>query len=474
VNEISQQTQNGSNSQSAGILLRAQHITKRYQEEGSHTRGAQAPLTLDDVSLYIADGEFVALLGPSGCGKSTLLRILAGLLQPTSGQVLFKGVPQHGPNPNVAIVFQSFALFPWLTVLQNVELGLKALALSPTQQVKRALAAIDTIGLDGFEDAYPKELSGGMRQRVGFARALVVEPTLLFMDEPFSALDVLTAANLRKELLSLWESKSIPTQAILLVTHNIDEAVSMADRIIILGANPGHIRVTLPGLPRAQRSFQSEAHTEMVDLIYRIMTSPQQDVATLLSAKVPQAQTVPLTVPLRPYQILPHVSIGDITGLVELVHARGGREDLYQLGRHLHLEIDDLLPIVEAVDVLDMGDTEEGDLVLTEAGKHFAEAGVLEEKQVFREQALAHVRLLQKIVEELQNAPGHSLPEEYFLSLLEKHFSKEEAQQQLETAINWGRYAELFTFNENRGLFHLEEPEEAGASSAAEQAKKQV
>src|SRR5579875_2032532 len=295
------------------LLLEARGITKIYEAEGKQPRGVRPPVVLEDVNVQIAAGEFVALLGPSGSGKSTLLRILAGLLRPTKGQVLFKGVPQYGPNPHLAIVFQSFALFPWLTVLQNVELGLEVQELTRTQRLKKALAAIDTIGLDGFEDAYPKELSGGMRQRVGFARALVVEPTLLFMDEPFSALDVLTAANLRKELMSLWQSKSIPTQAILLVTHNIDEAVSMADRIIILGANPGHIRVTLPGLPRAQRSFQSEAHTEMVDLIYRIMTSPQQDVATLLSAKVPQAQTVPLTVPLRPYQILPHVSIGDIT-----------------------------------------------------------------------------------------------------------------------------------------------------------------
>jgi NitT/TauT family transport system ATP-binding protein len=467
------QAESRNDTKTGGILLRALHISKRYQPEGSAPGKGQAPLTLDDVSLYVADGEFVALLGPSGSGKSTLLRILAGLLQPTSGQVLFKGVPQRGPNPQVAIVFQSFALFPWLTVLQNVELGLKALDLTPTQRIKKALAAIDAIGLDGFEDAYPKELSGGMRQRVGFARALVVEPTLLFMDEPFSALDVLTAANLRKELLSLWETQRIPTRAILMVTHNIDEAVSMADRIIILGANPGHIRVTLPGLPRSERGFQSEAHTALVDMIYRIMTSPQEDIARLLATQAPQAQTGPLpAVHRRPYQVLPHVSIGDITGLVELVHMRGDREDLYQLGRHLHLEIDDLLPIVEAVDVLDLADTEEGDLVLTEAGKRFAEAGVLEEKQVFREQALAHVSILRKIVEELQKAPGHSLPEEYFLSLLEQHFSKEEAEEQLETAINWGRYAELFTFNENRGLFRLEEAEEAGNAQAAEQARR--
>jgi NitT/TauT family transport system ATP-binding protein len=455
-------TQQDGATATAEELLEARLCSKTYEIEGKHAQGVHTPLVLDNVQLQIHAGEFVALLGPSGSGKSTLLRILAGLLQPSQGQVLFKGAPQYGPNPHVAIVFQSFALFPWLTVLQNVELGLEAQPMTPTQRLKRALAAIDLIGLDGFEDAYPKELSGGMRQRVGFARALVVEPELLFMDEPFSALDVLTAANLRKELLSLWRAQTMPTRAILMVTHNIDEAVSMADRILVMGTNPGHIRVELPGLPVEQRTAQSEAHTSLVDLIYRIMTSPQEDMASLLATRAPRAQTgqlVPL--PTRPYQVLPHVSIGDVTGLVELVHTKGGREDLYQLGRHLHLELDDLLPLVEAADMLDLADTEEGDLVLTEPGRRFAEAGVLEEKQIFREQALAHVSILRKIVQSLEAAPGRSLPEEYFLSLLEKHFNKEEAQAQLETAINWGRYAELFAFNEDRGMFRLEEPEPA-------------
>src|SRR5579875_2847544 len=253
------------------VLLEARMCSKSYQAQDKHAKDAPSHLVLDCVQVKIHAGEFVALLGPSGSGKSTLLRILAGLLAPSSGQVFFKGTPQYGPNPYIAIVFQSFALFPWLTVLQNVELGLEAREMTKTQRLKKALAAIDLIGLDGFEDAYPKELSGGMRQRVGFARALVVEPELLFMDEPFSALDVLTAANLRKELLGLWRAHTMPTRAILMVTHNIDEAVSMADRILIMGANPGHIRVELAGLAPEQRSLQSEAHTTLVDLIYRIM-----------------------------------------------------------------------------------------------------------------------------------------------------------------------------------------------------------
>ena len=366
----------------AETLLEARVCSKTYETEGKLPQGVSPHLVLDSVQLSMHSGEFVALLGPSGSGKSTLLRILAGLIQPSKGQVYFKEQPQYGPNPRVAIVFQSFALFPWLTVLQNVEIGLESQPLTQTQRLKRALAAIDLIGLDGFEDAYPKELSGGMRQRVGFARALVVEPELLFMDEPFSALDVLTAANLRKELLGLWREQSMPTRAILLVTHNIDEAVSMADRILVLGANPGRIRVELPGLPVAQRSFQSEEHTKLVDLIYRIMTSPQEDVGKLLEAQAPHAKTGQLVLPAQsPYQVLPHVSIGDVTGLVELVQLRGGREDLYQIGRHLNLEIDDLFPMIEAADILGLANIEEGDLVLTEEGKHFAEAGVLEREE---------------------------------------------------------------------------------------------
>jgi len=441
------------------VLLEARQISKTYEAEGKNARGGPPPLVLDTVQLQINSGEFVAILGPSGSGKSTLLRILAGLLQPSSGQVLFKGVPQYGPNPHLAIVFQSFALFPWLTVLQNVDLGLQALDLSRTQRLKRALAAIDTIGLDGYEDAYPKELSGGMRQRVGFARALVVEPELLFMDEPFSALDVLTAANLRKELLGLWSTHSIPTRAIVLVTHNIDEAVSMADRIFVLGSNPGHIRVELPGLPQAERSIQNEAHTALVDLIYRIMTSPNEEVSALLPTVAPRAQTGQLPKAPASPRLLPHASIGDITGLIELVHTQGDRADLYQIGRTLQLEIDDLLPMVEATDLLALSETREGDLVLTPQGQRFAEAGVLQEKQVFREQALAHVPLLGQIVHALETTPGHILPEEYFLSTLEAQLGEEWAQEQLDILVDWGRYAELFSYQEERGIFRLEDPE---------------
>src|SRR5258708_18125276 len=293
-------------------IIEARKLEKFYpQPDGSRIQ------VIAPTDLAIYPGQIIVLLGPSGCGKSTLLRMLTGLSPASAGSVYWHGHPVRDESPNVSIVFQSFALFPWLTVLENVEAPLEARGIPPIERHKRALRIIDAVGLDGFETAYPKALSGGMKQRVGVARALVVEPELLFMDEPFSALDVLTAANLRKELLGLWRSQSMPTQAILMVTHNIDEAVSMADRILVLQANPGRIRVELPCLPPAERSLQSEAHTNLVDLVYRIMTSPQEDVAALLPAH-PQAKTRPLTPATpRPYQLLPHVAIGDVTGLID-------------------------------------------------------------------------------------------------------------------------------------------------------------
>jgi NitT/TauT family transport system ATP-binding protein len=439
------------------VLLEARQITKAYDEDRA-TRGTLPKLVLDTIQLEIRAGEFIAILGPSGSGKSTLLRLLAGLVQPSTGQVLFKGQPQRGPNPGVAIVFQSFALFPWLTVLQNVELGLEAHDVPRTQRLKRALAAIDLIGLDGYEDAYPKELSGGMRQRVGFARALVVEPELLFMDEPFSALDVLTAANLRKELLSLWQSRRIPTKAIVMVTHNIDDAVSMADRILVLGANPGHIRVDLPGLPMEERAVQTAAHTDLVDRIYQIMTSPLGDVTELLAAgKVTgiPSQVVPAT---HHFQVLPEVEIGDLTGLVELVHAQGDRSDIYEIGRALQLEVDDLLPLIDGLTLLSLAETYEGDLMLTAEGRRFAEADLLEKKTIFRTQALARIAILRQIMQTLEAAPEHTAPETLFVEQLQEHFTEEEAWAQMSAAVNWGRYAELFTYYEDTGIFALEDP----------------
>jgi NitT/TauT family transport system ATP-binding protein len=440
-------------------VLAARQVSKFYGDE--HER----VLVLDSIDLELRAGEFIALLGPSGSGKSTLLRILAGLLKPSRGEVLVHAQPLQGANPQVAIVFQSFALYPWLTVQENVELGLLVKDLTPKERRERALAAIDLIGLDGFETAYPRELSGGMKQRVGFARALVVEPEVLFLDEPFSALDVLVAENLRHELLDLWRERKIPTRAILMVTHNIDEAVKMADRLLVFGANPGHVRVELPGLPLAQRHAKDGPHAQLVDTIYRIMTNPQEDVTKLL----PGARPVQVATPAA-YQMLPHVSIGELTGFIERLHHLGGREDLYALAHTLHLEADELLPLAEAADVLGFADLAEGDVFLTEEGQHFAEAGVLEEKDLFRTQALTTVELLRRIVRELQGAPDQVLREDGLLEELEQTFSPQEARQQLDTAIDWGRYAELFAYDDDAGEFFLEEevPSAGGSGSVGQ------
>ena len=449
---------NGTNGTRAAVgqevLLEARGVSKYYGDEHQHV------LVLDDISLELRAGEFIALLGPSGSGKSTLLRILAGLVAPSRGEVLAHHQPLRGANPQVAIVFQSFALYPWLTVLDNVELGLLSTDLTLAQRRERALSAIDLIGLDGFETAYPRELSGGMKQRVGFARALVVQPEVLFMDEPFSALDVLVAENLRHELLDLWQERKIPTKAVLMVTHNIDEAVSMADRLLVFGANPGRIRVEVPGLPRHLRQPKGDAHAQLVDTIYRIMTNPEEDATRLL----PGVRAVRPAPEERPYQMLPHVGIGELTGFIERLYMLGGREDLYELAEDLHMEADDILPLAEAADLLGFGDLQEGDVLLTEVGTVFAGAGVLDEKDIFRRQALNNIELLRQIVRELGAAPGERMSEDALLEDLEQRFSPAEARRQLDTAIDWGRYAELFAYDDNAGEFFVEEDASAPAA----------
>ena len=426
------------------VLLAAEHVTKAY--------GSDRLPVLDDVSVAFHDGEFVALLGPSGSGKSTLLRLLAGLLVPTSGRVLTRGRPLYGPNPQVAIVFQSFALFPWLTVLQNVELGLTARGtLSPAERRTRALQAIDMVGLDGFEEAFPKELSGGMKQRVGFARAVVVEPEVLLMDEPFSALDVLTADNLRQDLRELWRARSIPTRAVILVTHSIDEAVSLADRILVLGANPGHIRIDLKGLSPEQRQARSAARTQLVDTIYRIMTNPDEEAATLVG----RAPAAPAR--HRRYQVLPDVEIDEMVGLLQYLSGIGGRANLHQLSRDLQIRSDDLLGILEAADLLGFADIAGREVFLTPDGERLAVAGVEEEKTLFRQHVVEQIALVHHMVRELESAPHHTLEGERILEELEASFTSEEATRQFDTAINWGRYAELFSYDDTTDELHLDE-----------------
>jgi NitT/TauT family transport system ATP-binding protein len=399
-------------------------------------------------------------LGPSGSGKSTLLRTLAGLVQPSAGQVLVHGQPLEGPNPQVAIVFQSFALYPWLTVLQNVELGLLAKDVPRTERRKRSLAAIDLIGLDGFEDAYPRELSGGMKQRVGFARALVVEPEALFMDEPFSALDVLTAQNLREQLLDLWTGGDMPTRAILMVTHNIDEAVGLADRLVVLAADPGRIRADIPGLALNKRRQKTPEYATLVDAIYRLMTSPQARVEDIL----PLARPVQAPVVERAYQTLPDAKIDDLIGLVSHLAEANGRKDLPVLARDLQLEVDELLPLLDGLAILGLGAAQEGDAVLFDLGRQFAAAeDVQEQKPIFRAQVMRNVELIRQIMDQLRESDQHSFKEDALLEQLQENFSEPEARRQLDTAIDWGRFAELFAYDDGSGELYLEKEEPPAA-----------
>jgi NitT/TauT family transport system ATP-binding protein len=409
----------------------------------------------------VESGQILALLGPSGSGKSTLLRMLTGLTRPSAGEVLWHGQPISTCAPNVSIVFQSFALFPWLTVFENVEAPLKARGVGSFERRKRSLRIIDTVGLDGFEQAYPKELSGGMKQRVGFARALVVEPEVLFMDEPFSALDVLTAENLRSELLELWGKKAIPTKAIFIVTHNIEEAVLLADRIIVLGKNPGCIRTDFEvGIPRP-RDRKSSEFTNYVDYIYKVLTSPVLPGTALHPPKEPLLPAVACA-PRVTYQMLSHARPGGIAGLLELIDDRpNGREDMYRLADELSFELDDLLPIVDAARQLGFLKVEEGDAQITPEGHEFANAEILRQKDLFRKAVLSNVTLLRQITRTLEAKRDHSAPEELFHDLLDEHFSEEESKRQLETAISWGRYAELFEYDADRHRLYLPQAEVA-------------
>jgi len=425
-------------------LVEARHVSKTFGSDDSRV------LVLKDVNIEIREGEFIALLGPSGSGKSTLLRILAGLIPPSSGEVLAHGAPLQGTNPNVALVFQSFALLPWLTVLENVELGLLPKGLSDTDRRKRAEQAVELIGLKGYETAYPREISGGMKQRVGFARALVVEPELLMLDEPFSALDVLVADTLRRELVDLWQQRRIPTRAILMVTHNIDEAVRLADRLVVFQANPGTIRAQCTGLPRADRDSKDAAHTDLVDRIYQVMVNPKDDADRILAG----ASALATAVPPGPGHSIPSVSVSALTGFVHKLQALGGREDLHDLARDLPMEADELLPVVDAANLLDLVELVQGDAALTPEGKRFAEANATERRQLFKRQAIANVEILRQLVAQLDSAPGGRLQEDDLLDRLEQSFSPVEARRKLDTAIRWGRYAGLFTYNDDRGEFH--------------------
>jgi NitT/TauT family transport system ATP-binding protein len=426
-------------------IIEARKLEKFYAQDGNRIQVIAAT----DLAVY--PGKIVALLGPSGCGKSTLLRMLTGLSPASAGGVFWHGQPVQGETPNVAIVFQSFALFPWLTVLENVEAPLEARGMSAMERHKRALRIIDAVGLDGFETAYPKELSGGMKQRVGVARALVVEPEVLFMDEPFSALDVLTAETLRGELLELWLEHKIPTRAIFIVTHNIEEAVVLADRIIVLGRNPAHIHADFSVEIAHPRDRKSPRFLELVDAIYRVLTRPDLKEDTLHPAAAEAAAAHPHVI------MLPHTRPGGMAGLLEILVDQGGRADLHRLAGELSLEVDALLPTVDTAILLGFLQVEEGDAVITPEGQAFAQADIQARKAIFRKAALANIPLLRQMEQALKAKSNRTLQDEFFRDLLDEHFSEDESRRQLETAIQWGRYSEIFDYDAATGKLTLTE-----------------
>jgi NitT/TauT family transport system ATP-binding protein len=429
-------------------LLQVQGVGKSFwKSDGDEV------VVLDDVSLTLRRGEIVGLLGRSGSGKSTLLRLIAGLDAPTQGAVRYLGAPVAGPAAGIAMVFQGFALFPWLTVLGNVQLGLEAMRMPEAQMRKRSLEAIDLIGLDGYESAYPRELSGGMRQRVGFARALVVHPNILLMDEPFSALDVLTAETLRTDFLELWSQGELPIGSVLLVTHNIEEAVQMCDRLLIFSTHPGRVVSEIPvDLPQP-RGALDPAVRALVDRVYVEMTARPR-IARAGQRAEPVAAVARIDMPLE------HVSTNLLSGLIEAVSAPPyeGRADLPAIAQALHMEADDLFPVAEALQTLRLAEVEGGDIRLTDAGLAFARSETDERKNLFAHQLLAHVPLAAHVRHVLDERSAHLAPKSRFLDELEDYMTEQSAEQTLRALISWGRYAEIFAYDDQRQLFSLENP----------------
>lgn len=425
--------------------LELRHVWQSYPKSSG-----EPFVVLADINVSLHAGELVGLLGRSGCGKSTLLRIASGLLRPTSGEVRYHGRTVEGPAEGIAMVFQTFALFPWLTVLANVQAGLDALGIPEAEARHRALAAIELIGLDGFENAYPRELSGGMRQRVGFARALVVDPTILLMDEPFSALDVLTGEILRSDFVDLWTAHSLPIKSILLVTHNIEEAVFMCDRILILSSNPGRVAAeTTVSLPHPRYRLGA-AFREIVDDIYSRMTAgPVPNVNA-------QNQEAAATISTK----LPGISSIRIAGMAEILSGApfNGRAELPTVAAHLRLALKELLHTAEAMQMLGFAELHSRALHLTAAGRALAEADADGRKRLFAEHLLRAIPLAAHIRRVLDERPTHVAPRIRFAAELEDHLSAEDAEDTLNAVIGWGRYAECFSCDDVGKTFSLEGP----------------
>ncbi|RIK39054.1 MAG: nitrate ABC transporter ATP-binding protein [Chloroflexi bacterium] len=432
------------------LLLRVEHVTRVFGQ------GDRQFTAVRDINLEIRAGEFVALLGPSGCGKSTLLRMINGLIAPTSGTVYYRGQPVTSVNPHSTMVFQSFALFPWLTVLDNVALALEARGVPPAERQSRAERLIDLVGMDGFESAYPRELSGGMRQKVGFARALAVEPELLCLDEPFSALDVLSAEALRRELMELWNNGLLPTRAILMVSHNIEEAILMADRIVVMGKEPGHIAaifaVELPH-PRDRKSAMFEV---LIDRIYGAIAG-----RTEVEAK--EVGTAPGAA--GPTRILPQSSVEALAGMLEHLNDNPSPYDIYKLDAELGLDMADLVHTIEMAEMLGFATVSAGDITITPLGQAFADASILARKEIFAGRA-RRLPMIDWTLQMLRAAPDGRLPWKLFYTALLPEFPDEVATRQIDTVIDWGRYAELLEYDDRDETLSLPVPNAVVAQPA--------
>ncbi|MFT8358864.1 MAG: nitrate/sulfonate/bicarbonate ABC transporter ATP-binding protein [Bifidobacterium aquikefiri] len=434
-------------------MIQASHVNTTFMSD----KGEELTV-LKDMSLTLQEGEIVAILGRSGAGKSTFLRTLAGLVPPTSGSVSYRGKELHGPNPGVAMVFQTFALMPWLTVKSNVELGLQARGVGRKERAQAALQAIDSIGLDGFESAYPKELSGGMRQRVGIARALVLQPDALFMDEPFSALDVLTAENLRQEVLNLWSNGEGKLRSILIVTHNIEEAVQMADRVVVLGSHPGHVIANVDvNLPRPRDKHAPEFE-DMVDKLYSILTGRGNETMSK-SPRTPNplSGVKQMAAESPTNRMLPDATPGGLAGLLEIVAGYPDGIDLAELASALSFEVDDLFPLLDAGTLLGMLDVNRGHVTVTEVGHRWNDADILNSKVVFADIAMSHVPLVRAIDRALRQSRNGSLHGDLIVDLLRNKEPEDVARKQFHIAIEWGRYGELFDYDADDDILTLDE-----------------
>ena len=420
-------------------------------DKSFHSADGSARLVLQDVDFTLHEGEIVALLGQSGSGKSTMLRIMAGLIPADKGQVLYQGLPIYGAARGISMVFQSFALFPWLTVQKNVELGLEAQGVPIKTREKRAQAAIEMIGLSGFEGALPRELSGGMRQRVGIARALVLEPEVLLMDEAFSALDVLTGERLREDILALWNDKAIPTKSILIVSHNIEEAVMMADRVLIFASNPGRVRAELPITLNHPREVESQEVRTLIDNVYGLMTAGSARPGRLAGVEIK----------LQLGDRLPEADITRMEGILELLTEEPfhGRADLPKLAEDTELTDQELLEVSRALTLLGFVQLAQGDVVITKLGSTYVASTKAERQRIFSKQLLEHVPLIAYIRHGLEQDPSGDLPEDLFLKLLRFTLNQAEAERALSIAIEWGRYGDVFEYNFNTGVIHLPKDE---------------